>query len=116
MSGEADGGTGQLPAVAAVEGGQVQGIREQQLVRLDGTVLVMFLVAPGERIYWAPPLAPRSLSSLRAVSARIGWRSDLAVGYDDLSRASLKKAGGSWLSCALCRSFPSTCCSTTRSV
>lgn len=30
------------------------GIVEQQLVRLDGTVLVSFLEAPGQRIYWAP--------------------------------------------------------------
>lgn len=45
-----------LPAVADIESGQVPGLREQQLVRLDGAVLVSFVVGPGQRIYWAPAL------------------------------------------------------------
>ena len=43
-----------LPAVADVESGQVPGLREQQLVRMNGTVLVSFVVAPGQRLSWVP--------------------------------------------------------------
>lgn len=31
-------------------------LREQQLVRMDGTVLVSFVVPPGQRLYYVPPL------------------------------------------------------------
>ena len=66
-------------------------------------------------ICWAPPSAPRSPSSSRAVSVRIGWRGDLAAGCGGWSMASRQKAGGSSLSCASCRSCRSTS-SITRSV
>jgi hypothetical protein len=44
-----------LPARADIESGQGMGLREQQLVRMDGTVLIMFYVGPGQRIHWLPP-------------------------------------------------------------
>lgn len=43
-----------LPARADIENGQVPGFREQQLVRMDGAVLVSFVVPPGQQIIWEP--------------------------------------------------------------